>query len=85
MYTSERVMQDRTLARKMNPRLTNLTCDEGSDCNYYDCTGQCDVTSGKCKLVDNYNNLQAVCNKVFLHQGDHTDYIIALCAKNRVI
>jgi len=40
-------------------------CSQHSDCNHFDCFGECDYLTGKCKSSVVNNNLQMVCQKIF--------------------
>ena len=41
-------------------------CVQHSDCNYFDCRGVCDMITNTCQTEIANNNLQAVCEKIFL-------------------
>ena len=41
-------------------------CENHSDCDFFDCRGQCDLISKKCVGEVVNNNLQVVCEKIFL-------------------
>ena len=41
-------------------------CTEHSDCSFFDCQGECDMITGKCRSNVANNNLQVVCEKIFL-------------------
>ncbi|CAH1180522.1 unnamed protein product [Phaedon cochleariae] len=41
-------------------------CDEDADCDFYDCRSKCDSTTKKCSDSISNNNLQMVCEKIFL-------------------
>lgn len=44
-------------------------CSTHTECNFFDCRGQCDLMKGKCLGGVVNNNLQVVCEKVFLGRG----------------
>ncbi|KAK4877125.1 hypothetical protein RN001_009631 [Aquatica leii] len=41
-------------------------CNDDTDCKYYDCRGRCNKDTQKCSKSLTNNNLQLVCEKVFL-------------------
>merc|ERR1719481_1395440 len=47
-------------------------CEKHEDCDLFDCRGQCDQLTKKCKGEVVNNNLQVVCEKIFL--GDHLGF-----------
>ncbi|KAK5642543.1 hypothetical protein RI129_008710 [Pyrocoelia pectoralis] len=42
------------------------TCTQDEDCKYYDCRGRCNTELAKCGRTITNNNLQVVCEKIFL-------------------
>lgn len=44
----------------------NSTCKQHSDCDYRDCRSYCNLVSHKCEYGVANNNLQLVCEKIFL-------------------
>ncbi|KAF7281060.1 divergent protein kinase domain 1C [Rhynchophorus ferrugineus] len=42
------------------------TCRTDDDCEYMDCRSTCDKSTGHCRDVVSNNNLQVVCEKIFL-------------------
>lgn len=41
-------------------------CTSHTDCQYFDCKGRCDLIESKCAAEVANDNLQVVCEKVFL-------------------
>ena len=41
-------------------------CKNHEDCDLFDCTGQCDLLTKKCKGPVVNNNLQVICEKILL-------------------
>jgi hypothetical protein len=41
-------------------------CTQHADCSFFDCQGECDLIAGICRENVANNNLQVVCEKVFL-------------------
>ena len=41
-------------------------CVHHSDCDFFDCRGVCDTISNECQSEIANNNLQSVCEKIFL-------------------
>lgn len=44
----------------------NTRCDNHSDCDFFDCKGTCDLLHNKCFPGVTNNNLQNICEKIFL-------------------
>jgi len=44
----------------------NTHCDNHSDCDFFDCKGMCDLIRHKCFTGVTNNNLQNVCEKIFV-------------------
>lgn len=44
----------------------NSHCDNHSDCDFFDCKGMCDLIRHKCFTGVTNNNLQNICEKIFL-------------------
>lgn len=47
----------------------NVSCTKHSECDFFDCRGQCDLIEGICINGVVNNNLQVVCEKVFKSRG----------------
>ncbi|XP_030760683.1 divergent protein kinase domain 1C [Sitophilus oryzae] len=45
------------------------SCQSDEDCEYMDCRSVCDQTTGQCRGTVTNNNLQIVCEKIFLGWG----------------
>ena len=41
-------------------------CEKHEDCDLFDCKGQCDLITKKCRGSVVNNNLQVICEKIFL-------------------
>ncbi len=46
-------------------------CSSHAECDYFDCRGTCDLVEGICFGEVVNNNLQAVCEKVFLSRHEN--------------
>jgi len=44
-------------------------CLKHSDCNYFDCKGICNLVTGRCESKIANNNLQVLCEKIFLSRS----------------
>lgn len=55
------------------------SCETHSDCHVFDCKGQCDLIFGKCINGVVNNNLQVVCEKIFLNRklSNHPDLLFS--------
>ncbi len=51
---------------------TNSTCQKHSDCDFFDCKGQCDLIKKVCINGVVNNNLQVVCEKVLSARSSKT-------------
>lgn len=46
--------------------IRNSTCNKDDDCEYFDCRGRCNMDKQTCANYVQNNNLQIVCEKIFL-------------------
>lgn len=46
--------------------IENSTCTNDEDCEYFDCRGRCNKNKKKCVNFIQNNNLQIICEKIFL-------------------
>ncbi|KAL3860042.1 hypothetical protein ACJMK2_010215 [Sinanodonta woodiana] len=51
---------------KLMNEIYNINCSTHEDCDYFDCRGWCHARTGRCLHKRMNNNLQSVCEEIFL-------------------